>query len=235
MPKTAKPKEMYRGIALYQIERRMRLKPVKAEMDSRYGPGAWGKDEIVEYINAKQKAKSETEQAEQASGQTEIAKRAQIIGRKRSAYLKALTDVTPGDLVMIEQMCEIERQLEELNAPVTGDDTAALLKARASNRIALIGEHRRIQNDLGIGRSQREPDTDKAKVVKDFVQGAAALLKARSLPIHCPACADVSKINQGFIVFHFANNVPYRWVSTCANPKCGQPIIIQGGPGEAQA
>lgn len=224
----------YRGYREIDISRYQRLKHAQDELTKRWGPGPWDQDKVVDLMREREARKVEELLASVAPARAQKITRDHQQVAKKEAYRRAFPDVTPNDDVLIDQLVEIELQLEELSedahkATLTekGDNLSDKAK-RGKLRLDLIAEHRRIQNELGIVRSKRQDELDAAKVITETARRGRQLLGERSVPIRCPKCHGTHAINQGFILFHFAEHVSWQWTSTCPNPECGAEIVITG-------
>jgi hypothetical protein len=228
------PPGFYRGLREIDISRYQRLKHAKDELTKRWGPGPWDRDKVVDLMREREANKVQALLDSVAPAKAQKINRDHQMVSKTEAYRRAFPDVTPNDEVLITQLVEIELQLEELTqdaneaAMTTDGDNLGNKAKRGKLRLDLIAEHRRIQNELGIARSKRQDELDTAKVISETAQRAMALLTERATKIVCPKCNGEHMINQGFILFHFAKHVPWKWTSTCPNPKCGAEIVIEG-------
>jgi len=226
------PPGYYRGYKEIDISRYQRLKHAQTELTTRWGPGPWDRDKVVDLMREREADKVQALLDSVAPAKAQKLTRDHQMTSKTAAYRRAFPDVTPNDEVLITQLVEIELQLDELTedadkAKLSEDgDTLGDKAKRGKFRLELIAEHRRIQNELGIARSKRQDELDSAKVIADTAKRAAALLTERATVIRCPKCTPEHKINQGFILFHFEKHVPWKWVSAC--PNCGAEIVIEG-------
>jgi predicted RNA-binding Zn-ribbon protein involved in translation (DUF1610 family) len=226
------PPGMYRGYKEIDISRYVRLKHATVELEKRWGPGPWDRDKVVDLMREREADKVQALLDSVARPQAQNIARGKQMEIRTEKYRSAFPDVTPNDEVLITQLVEIELQLDELTedarmAALTEDGDNLTNKGKRSKmRLELIAEHRRIQNELGIARSKRQDELDSAKVITDTAKRAQALLAGRSTRIECPKCKGEHVVNQGFILFHFAKHMPWKWTSTC--PNCGAEIVIEG-------
>lgn len=226
------PPGMYRGLREIDISRYQRLKHAQTELTTRWGPGPWDRDKVVDLMREREAGKVQALLDSVAKPQSQNIARDKKLQLKQEAYLRTFPDVTPNDRVMVDQLCEIELQLEDLTEDAhlatlaEGGDTLGNKGKRGKLRLDLIAEHRRIQNELGIARSKRKDEIDAAETISDTAKRARALLTERSVRIECPKCKGEHNVNQGHILFHFARHVPWKWISTC--PNCGAEIVIEG-------
>lgn len=227
MPRLTDPErlKLYKGFPIWKIERHMRLKPIREAMDKAYGTGNWGKDEIVADMLDRQarKAYEPVEKKKTHIGQ---------LTDKVKVYEKHFENITPNDRRMILQLVEIETQLEQISLKRASEKlTPQEMKVLGELEIKFSGEYRQIQSALGIDRASRETQIDASLELKKFVGGAKKLLDEQSVPIRCPYCSGVN-LNQGFILFHFRQDVPWKWVSEC--PRCHQAFVIASAKPSAE-
>ncbi len=219
MPRSKDPKtyELYKGYPRWKIERHKRLKPIREAMDKAYGPGNWGDDEIVADMLDRQSRKAYEPVEREKTHTTKITDKVKL-------YEKHFENITPNDRRMILQLVEIETQLEQIALKRASEKlTPQEMKVLGELEIKFSGEYRQIQSALGIDRASRETQIDASLELKKFVSGAKQLLDEQAVPIRCPYCT-ASNVNQGFILFHFRQDVAWKWVQEC--PKCHQTFII---------
>ena len=219
MPRTTDPEKLklYKGYPRWKIERHKRLKPIREAMDKSYGAGNWGDDEIVADMLDRQSRKAYEPVERKKTHTSQITDKVKI-------YEKHFENITPNDRRMILQLVEIETQLEQIALKRASEKLSAQeMKILGELEIKFSTEYRQIQLALGIDRASRETQIDASVELKRFVSGAKELLDQQSVPIRCPYCTG-SNINQGFILFHFRQDVAWKWVQEC--PKCHQTFII---------
>jgi len=151
------------------------------------------------------------------------------------AYLEYYENPAPNDLVMIEAMATYEMAIrsarQQWRTVMEGADPArTAAKTWADIIRGLTREHRLIQDTLGIKRADRDKedkDADQREYVTSIIQKASAFVREHAIPIRCPHCADEDAqvdINMGMILFHFRQDVPWRFECQC--PRCGETVQI---------
>lgn len=215
------------------------LAGIRRHLNDHYGKGEWGDDEFDQYMHelyGRAVEQSEAaERAERPPKEFPIAEEGATFDERVQAYIDYFENPSPNDLVMIRTMVSIEMAIENAN-----QQYVAALSADSVSRSAAKGwsdivrqmsrEHRLIQETLGIGRAKREKedkDVDQVEYVRSVMRRATSFVKEHSIPIRCPYCtgeeAEV-EINMGFILFHFRQDVPWRFEYQC--PRCGESIVL---------
>lgn len=228
MPRAKKPRKdlpMYRGRTEVAIARYGRLAPMKRMLDERYGEGQWGRDQVVDLMDERDRIKAGAAQEKAAAEEIKNNSRASRVGKRLAKYLSAYSNVTPNDEILFRELAEIEQQLDEQTGRMFEKETER--QGAAKIRIQLIAEHRKIQEQLGIARNQREGELDQETALRRLVEGSRALLEKRSVRIECPECLrQRRKINLGFIVYHFHRQSYWTFSTLC--PRCGAQITLTG-------
>jgi len=225
MPRKRKDLPMYRGRTEVAIARYGRLAPMKKMLDERYGEGQWGRDQVVDLMDERDRIKSGAAQEKASAEEIKNNSRASRVGKRYARYLSAYSNVTPNDEILFRELAEIEQQLDEQIGRTYEKESER--QGAAKIRISLIAEHRKIQEQLGIARNQREGELDQESALRRLVEGSRALIDKRSVRLDCPNCLSLRrKINLGFIMYHFHNQSDWTFATTC--PRCGEPIVLQG-------
>lgn len=211
------------------IKRMGRLRSIVNLLDKRHGQGQWGDPEVVEYILT-----TDTVKERRAAAGLEalglVRQRAKDFEQRVAEFVSSFEDVTYNDEVAIRQAVSIEIELETLSDRIRntgGKMDVADLKELTQLQVKLSAEYRQIQSSLGIDRAKRDTELNAADEIKKFVEGAKKLFAGRLVRIECKnqGCKDSNKkINQGFIMFNFKGQVPFRWWSAC--PACGGDVVI---------
>ena len=196
-------------------------------LDDYYGSGNWGEAEIREYLKLQKclEGKVSGDQVEETdTGQVET-----MIESKLAKYKEQLANLTPNDEAVLRQMATIEVQLGMLDEKLNTDefDPDGVQKITLSKQ-RLLAEFRQLQTSIGLDRRSREGEEDDAvAIVQKFVRDAKNFVETYAVKITCPYCGQEKVvINQGMIIFHFRDNVPWQWRSIC--PRCGKEFTIDG-------
>lgn len=148
-------------------------------------------------------------------------------------YLEQFTPETLNDEQMLLELCYIEHNLnqirEKVDQSIESGDAHTRIKALSDVKRGLLADYNKIQSELGISRSKREENKEIKDEIPRFIQEANEFLAENSVQIQCPHClsepAEVI-INQGFILFHFREDVSWSWRQTC--PRCHLEFEISG-------
>jgi hypothetical protein len=212
----------------------------RRHLNDRFGKGNWGDDEFVQYMRElyeTDRLKAEAIQRREGKERAELpVLPPEATEEERiQAYLDYYEDPAPNDLVMIQAMATLEAAIisarQQWRTILEGEDpsrTAA--KTWADIIRGLTREHRLIQDTLGIKRADRDKedkDADQREYVTSTIQKAAAFVKEHAIPIRCSHCADEDaqvEINMGMILFHFRQDVPWRFECQC--PRCEKPVQV---------
>ena len=230
-------------ITYRDIAKCSRLTGIISVMDKKYGFQNWGEDEVANYLiesrNNKllagrgkvgkvDKAGKIVKERKPAPIPEEDRTLAQRINSLMSHYEPE--SITANDAQTFRNMAVIEMQMGRIDELLQDEEDVSQLKILSETYAKLSGEYRQLQSTLGIDRNSRDTQVDTANELKRMIAGAKELLEKHSVPIVCPKCLESEaeiKINQGFIVFHFRQNVPWRWESVC--PRCGEKMVMVNG------
>ena len=215
------------------------LAGVRRHLNDRFGKGNWDDTEFVQYMrelygDARQKAEGiQRREREQVS--LPILPQDATEEDRIQAYLEYYENPAPNDLVMIEAMATLEvaihnarHQWRAVMASAEPSRTAA--KSWSDIIRGLTREHRLIQETLGIERADRDKedkDADQREYVTSVIQKSAAFVREHAVPIRCPHCTKEEaqvELNLGMILFHFRQDVPWRFECQC--PRCGETVQI---------
>lgn len=148
-------------------------------------------------------------------------------------YLKQFEPETLNDEQTLRELVSIEMQLElarSLLTKVLSDPKVAHVRAKALSDIKskLLADYKRMQDELGISRAKRASQKDVREELPRVIKAASAFLMEHAIQIRCPHClsedAEVN-INQGFILFHFRQDVKWEWKQDC--PRCHMTFTIR--------
>lgn len=215
------------------------LAGVRRHLNDHYGKGEWGDDEFAQYMHelyGRAKEQSEAaDRAERPPKEFPMPEDGAGLDERIQAYIDYFENPSPNDLVMIRTMVSIEIAIENANrqyvAALAADSVSRTAAKSWSDIIRhLSREHRLIQDTLGIGRSTREKedkDTDQVEYIRSVMRRVSSFVGEHSIPIRCPSCAAEEAqvdINMGLILFHFRQDVPWRFECQC--PRCGEKVQI---------
>ena len=140
---------------------------------------------------------------------------------------------TPNDEQMLRQLVNKEIQLElvrkQIMKSLQSDEIRhTVQKALSDIESKQLSDYQKIQNELGISYSKRVKQKDVTEELPRVIKAAAEFLDEHSVRISCPYCvnepAEVN-IHQGYIIFHFRDNVDWKWESVC--PRCNKTITLE--------
>lgn len=148
-------------------------------------------------------------------------------------YLDSFEPETPNDRLLLEELVSLTKQIETIRSRLDEalrDDNAThtQLKGLTDAKAKLLAEFRKIQDELGISYAKRRGDVEAKDEIPRLVDAANDLLTQYAVQIRCPHCLDETanvNINQGFILFHFKDNVEWKWSQVC--PRCGKAFEIK--------
>jgi hypothetical protein len=155
------------------------------------------------------------------------------IEKRYTEYLEQFEPQTPNDENMLRQMVNKEIQLELVQKRMMDglqeeNPRHTVQKAFADIESRLLNDYQKIQTELGISYSKRVKQKDVTEELPRIIKAGAEFLDEHSVKIVCTHClsepAEV-EINQGYIIFHFSDDVPWRWESTC--PRCNKQVILE--------
>ena len=215
------------SITYRDIKKASSLFPIQATLNKQYGAGNWGVDEIGAQLLKSRAGRADKKTARKVVETKEVYHDLnRSVDKRVDAYISHFEGVTPNDIQAFRQMAVLETQMAEVETRL--HDAGLLpdeLKKYGELYSKLSGEFRQLQTSLGIDRASRETQVDTAEELKKMMKGAQELLKKHGVPIICPKCReDNVKINQGFVMFHFRQDVTWTWTSQC--PKCGSMIVL---------
>ena len=223
-------------VTLRDIAKSSNLFPVKAALNKQYGFDEWGPEQVAKYLQAGRLAKASQGKSHQRGKKIDVERIAPLENADFKSRLEALMSpfdkdtITPNDYISFRNLAEIQMQMDALTEQLrSGEYRSDVSKLKTLNETyaKLSGEARQLQSALGIDRSSRETQVDTGAAIRHMVQGAQETLRANAVMIVCPACkARDVLINQGYILFHFRQDVPWKWESVC--PKCGGPVRFEG-------
>jgi len=168
----------------------------------------------------------------QDTGEVEITDYTDEIERRYQEYLDQFEPQTPNDEQMLREMVNKEIQLElvrerMLKGLQQENPRHTVQKAFSDIQSRLQADYQKIQNELGISYSKRSTQKDVKEELPRIIHAAAEFLDEHSIQILCPHCrnepAEV-KIHQGYIIFHFREDVKWEWKSTC--PRCRKEFTL---------
>jgi len=192
-------------------------------LDSLYGPGKWGEDERRQYLRELYEASEDTKIDSVEPDE---------LDKKIAEYMQYVTNPSPADRMMLERLAFIDITLGKIQRQMVAE---AELKPTQIQRYAKIQsglskEAADIQKSLGIDRATLQKMSggeDMAAYIQHVVKEAAEFLRSHTIPIRCPHCLSEKasvNINMGYILFHFAGDVPWRFSATC--PRCGKEFVV---------
>jgi hypothetical protein len=142
-----------------------------------------------------------------------------------------VSSLTEGDKSQIKNLARIEVSIESLTERLSsiGESDPKDAKSLSDTLASLMGQHRQLAAALGIDRKSRtnRGDSEYQEYLPRLHREAQEFLERYSVVIMCPACIAQQariQINQGLIIFHFANNVDWSWTSNC--PRCNEKFTI---------
>lgn len=195
------------------IRRYKRFKGPQQALDKIYGEGAWGDEEIGEYI---QKRKFE----EYTKQRKKLAPKPTPVEERLAAYLEEFEVVTPNDEEMLKAMAEIEVNLEAIGKLLVGETNPTEIRKLTESKTKLLTEHRQLQGILGIDRAGREKSKKQKSAVdeiQELVEEGAKFIEDQLVKIsHCG-------IEMGWLLYHF-NESGYEFRARC--PRCGEQVQI---------
>ncbi len=152
--------------------------------------------------------------------------------KRYKEYLEQFEPETLNDEQTLRELVSIEMQLELARKKLTEilvDPKGSHVKAKALSDIKsrLLADHKRCADELGISRSKRQSQKDVREELPRVIKSASEFLKEHAIQIRCPHCLDEPaevNINQGFILFHFRQDVKWKWEQDC--PRCHLPFTI---------
>jgi len=152
--------------------------------------------------------------------------------KRYAAYLEHFEPDTLNDEQTLRELVSIEIQLELARTKLTdllSDPKASHVKAKALSDIKsrLLTDYKKVQDELGISQSKRTGQKDVREELPRVIKAASEFLHEHAIQIRCPHCLDEPaevNINQGFILFHFRQDVKWKWEQDC--PRCGMPFTI---------
>lgn len=208
---------------VWEVERHARLTSTKKKLNEKLGKGNWGLTEVVQDLTAiRERRRMETSNTRRKAQQQDA-----IQGRL-DKYLVTFKDVTPNDEQSIIAMCNLEIQMEGVEKELALRTLDVDSRKKLGELYAKLStEHRQLQAALGITRSERESEMDTQAEIKRFIHGAKQKIEEEGVLIACPNCSEKMALNQGFVMFHFRDNVRWKWESQCPNPKCKKMFTIQ--------
>ena len=154
------------------------------------------------------------------------------IQERYDEYLEQFEPTTPNDEQMLRQLVSKEIQLDlvrkrMLDGLQEKEPRHTVQKAFADIESKLLSDYQKIQDELGISYSKRAKMKDVTEELPRVIKAAAEFLDEHSIRIACPHCknepAEVD-IHQGYIIFHFRDDVDWKWESTC--PRCNKPFTL---------
>ena len=160
------------------------------------------------------------------------AKRQAEAEERYAAYIEQFEPDTLNDEQTLRELVSIEIQLELARVKLTAllvDPKASHTKAKALSDIKsrLLADYKRCQDELGISRAKRASQKDVREELPRVIRAASDFLHEHAIQIRCPHCLDEPaevNINQGFILFHFRQDVKWKWEQDC--PRCGMAFTI---------
>jgi hypothetical protein len=215
------------SITYRDIRKNSTLFPIITKMNKLYGAGNWGIDELGQDILERRSKTPDKKTPRVVVKAKEVYKDTnRSIEQRVDAYISNFEGVTQNDIQTFRQMAVLEQQMVEIETRLLDKGLIpAELKTLGELYTKLSGEFRQLQSILGIDRSSRETQVDTAEALKRYVHGADELLKKHAVEIRCPKCvAKEVVINQGYIMFHFRNDVTWTWTSRC--PQCGEMLVL---------
>lgn len=143
---------------------------------------------------------------------------------RMAEYERTMPKLTLNDRSLLAAMVNMEIEFpkfqKKIAACVDGREAAKFQEAYTIS----LKEYRQIQSALGMDRAQRSTDIDMQTEIDKLVDESTKLVEDLGRNIACAHCA--SDFEMGMIIFHFRDDVPWRFIFDC--PKCGQPNTING-------
>ncbi len=215
------------GFRIWEIQRDVKLVPIKRKLDKKYGPGLWGWDEAV----ADMQERRERKRSLKGVFNQQRKQRLLTVEQRVDQYRAAFSNMTPNDETAIHQLATIEKEMAEIedtrrmHAKGEIDVSIADLEKLGKLYINYSTEFRNLQKSLGIDRASRETDVDAGNEVRRFVEGSKKFLAEKTIPIRCPHCDAEHHLNLGYIYFAFQDASPWTFsVEKC--PNCKKPFTI---------
>jgi hypothetical protein len=193
------------GLTRKQIVNYARLRGSRLSLDKQYGENKWGVPEIIERLQGKAQVVKEASEV-----------RLKDEEKRYRAYTESFENITPNDEHNFRMLVAIEIRMEAIEEDLKRPKEGQRIKDLSDSFKALSTEHRQLEVALGIGRATRGDQINIATELENFKQAAAELIKKSGTTIRCSNCK--SQFNFGFIVFHFQNDVPWKFDFEC--PKC---------------
>lgn len=220
------------------VRSRSKLLPVSRKMDRMYGEGEWGDDELRQYICQQEWKKRQkyqqylTEQGQ--AGPTLVA--GTTADERVESLMQQFPELSEAHLPMVRQLVAFERGLARLTVQfdeaVTHKDLPKVRKYQQAmtdlqRELRLMSQ----QLQIDVGSLRGEGAVEIRQEVMTLMDRSQALLQKHAVRLTCPACQEKGiVINLGFLLFHFRDDVPWRFWCACPHERCGQGIHIEGGP-----
>lgn len=219
-------------------ERYRNLAGIRHHLNNEHGKGNWGDDEFVQYmleLYNEGRERAELALAGETEKKTPVLPPDATVEARIKAYLDFYENAAPNDMVMIENMAAMEVSLHDMRGQLraemsTEKPARTAVKGWTDMIRNLTREHRQIQETLGISRAGRDKEdrgADQVEYVRNVMRKSAAFVKEHAIQIRCSNClaeTGAIEINMGFILFHFRDDVP--WKFECGCPRCGAQITL---------
>jgi len=198
------------------------LGPQRA-LNKQYGVGQWGVKEVILYIQQRERLKDKAKHKDHRGKASYVLRSHENRVQK---YLEHFESPTPNDVQSIRAMVDLEIQMFEVNAKRNQAKDTNELNKLAEIYTTLSREHRQLQVSLGIDRTNRETGLDAANEIKRFVDEAREFIEKETITIRCSHCRV--RLDMGYILFHFRQDVPYEFRFKCPRSECGKITQIVG-------
>lgn len=221
-----------------------KLLPVRRKLDSMYGEGQWGTEDLRRYVAQREWEKKLAWEAAntQALSVPDVAPSVPSadVDAAVQRIMDSFPDLTEVNRPMVRQrelyyhtLGQLAIKIQEKMAEGSMGDVRQMQQIMTD----LQREVRQIDAALGLDAgSLRSGGVDEIrKEIMTVMDRARALLQKHAVRISCPACLASKQqrnINLGYILFHFRQDVPFHFFTVCPHPDCGQGIHISGGPGQ---
>jgi len=144
------------------------------------------------------------------------------------------SSLTESDRSQIKNLARLEVGIEAFTEKLSniGESDSKTAKSLSDTLSTLMAQHRQIASALGIDRKSRSSrgESEYEEYLPRLHKQAYNFMAEKSIVIMCPVCINNkahTKINEGFIVFHFREDVDWEWRSAC--PSCKQQFVINYG------
>jgi hypothetical protein len=141
------------------------------------------------------------------------------------------TSLTVADRNQIKNLARLEVGIEALTDKISqiGESSPKDTKSLSDTLSVMMTQHRQLASALGIDRKSRanRGESEYEEYLPRLHHEAYEFLSKQAIVIMCLKCArskSHTKINEGVIIFTFADNVKWSWDSSC--PKCKESLHI---------